>query len=50
MILNGKLIAGDHTFIWNAINSSGSSVNSGVYFMKINIGGIVDTRKMILIK
>lgn len=49
-ILNGKLSAGDHTITWNSINSSGSSVNSGVYFMKINIGGIIDTRKMILIR
>ena len=49
-IINSKLTAGDHTFKWNAINNFGSSVNSGVYFMKISSGEINATRKMILIK
>jgi hypothetical protein len=49
-ITNSKLASGDHTFTWNAINNYGYSVNSGVYFMKINAGGNNETRKMILIK
>ncbi len=49
-MINSKLSAGNHTFEWNAITNSGTSVNSSVYFMKINVGGLVETRKMILIK
>jgi hypothetical protein len=49
-ITEQKLIAGDHTFEWNAINSRGESVNSGIYFMRANIDGLLETRKMILVK
>ncbi|MEO8512368.1 MAG: choice-of-anchor V domain-containing protein [Ignavibacteria bacterium] len=49
-IINSKLTSGDHTFSWSAINNQGYSVNSGIYFMKINAGGNIETRKMILVK
>jgi hypothetical protein len=49
-ITEQKLFAGDHTFQWNAVNSRGESVNSGIYFMRADIGGLLETRKMILVK
>ncbi|HRJ85229.1 MAG TPA: T9SS type A sorting domain-containing protein [Ignavibacteria bacterium] len=49
-LANRTMNSGDHTFIWNAVTNSGSPVNSGVYFTKISIGGLITTKKMILIK
>jgi FlgD Ig-like domain len=46
----GKLSAGNHTFEWNAINNSGVSVNSGIYFIRVNTSVSALTRKMVLIK
>ena len=49
-IFTGKLGTGNHTFEWNAVNNSGSIVNSGIYFMKLDIGGRIETRKLMLVK
>lgn len=49
-LANRTMNAGDHTFTWNAISNSGSGVNSGIYLMKIGIGGNTTTKKMILVK
>ena len=49
-IANNVMNSGDHTFTWNAITNSGNTANSGVYFMKINVGGNTTTKKMILVK
>ncbi len=49
-LANRTMNAGNHTFTWNAISNSGSIVNSGIYFTKINIGGLTTTKKMILVK
>lgn len=49
-MFNNILKPGDHKFTWHALNNSGSKVNSGIYFMKINAGGNYETRKMILVK
>ncbi|MBE2218311.1 MAG: T9SS type A sorting domain-containing protein [Ignavibacteria bacterium] len=49
-IFTGKLGTGSHTFEWNAVNNSGSVVNSGIYFMKLDIGGRIETRKLMLVK
>ena len=44
-LVNEKLEIGQHEFLWNGTNYS-----SGVYFIKIQSGDIVKTRKMILLK
>lgn len=49
-IFTGKLGTGSHTFEWNAVNNLGSVVNSGIYFMKLDIGGRIETRKLMLVK
>ena len=35
---------------WNATNDKGQPVSAGVYLYQINIGGKMDTRKMVLLK
>lgn len=49
-LANRTMNAGDHTFTWNAITNSGTDAISGIYFMKVNIGGNSTTKKMILVK
>ena len=44
-VFEGKIESGIHEFQWNGTNYS-----SGVYFIKIQSGDIVKTRKMILLK
>lgn len=50
ILANRTMNAGDHTFTWNAITNSGADAISGIYFMKINIGGNTTTKKMMLVK
>ncbi len=49
-LVNRTMNAGDHTITWNAVTNSGANANSGIYFMKINVGGNTTTKKMILVK
>jgi hypothetical protein len=44
-LLNSRLIAGQHSYNWNAENFS-----SGVYFYKITAGSFSDIKKMLFIK
>ncbi|HEX2787619.1 MAG TPA: T9SS type A sorting domain-containing protein [Ignavibacteria bacterium] len=50
VLLNNVLNPGTYNVEWNATNSSGRSVSSGVYFYKIAAGSFVDVKKMMLIK
>lgn len=49
-IIEQRVFAGNHTFEWKALNGRGESVNSGIYFLRVNIEGFLETRKMVLIK
>jgi flagellar hook assembly protein FlgD len=42
--------AGRHRIVWDARNSNGEAVATGVYFYKIKAGEFVQTRKMTLLK
>ncbi|MCU7492040.1 MAG: T9SS type A sorting domain-containing protein [Ignavibacteria bacterium] len=42
--------AGRKTAIWNGRDSRGSQVSSGMYFYKLQSGGEIKTRKMMLLK
>lgn len=44
-LLNGWMTEGKHTVQWNA-----SSLSSGIYFYRLQAGGFVKTRKMLLIR
>jgi photosystem II stability/assembly factor-like uncharacterized protein len=54
-LLNEQRSAGNHSVVWNATDSYGSKLSSGIYFYKLNAAGIdgnefVDIRKMVLLK
>ena len=55
ILLNEQRSAGNHSVVWNARDSFGSKLSSGIYFYKLNATGIngnnfIDIRKMVLLK
>jgi len=49
-LLGGRLAAGSHTVCWDATDNAGNRVSSGVYFYRLNSGGVSHSRKMVLLK
>ena len=49
-ILNGDLPKGHHKAIWDGKDSHNRSVSSGIYFIRLESGGKVNTRKAMLMK
>jgi hypothetical protein len=47
---SGQLTAGQHSFIWDGKDESGSTVTSGIYFYKLSSAEGSTTRKMLLLK
>ena len=47
---SGKLNAGIHSIKWDSKDSFGQSVTSGVYFYKLEVDGLSQTRKMLLLR
>lgn len=41
---------GNYSLNWDGKNDSGSTVSSGTYFYQVQIGNLVQTKKMILLK
>jgi hypothetical protein len=48
-LVNGFKEAGIHTFNFNA-ESTGGGLNSGFYIYKIEANGVVQSKKMLLVK
>lgn len=57
--ISGKLITvlqdenqnqGEHSITWNGTDDLGNKVGAGVYFYQLRSGGLVETKKMILVK
>ena len=46
----GQFPAGNHTVLWDGADDSGSRVSSGVYFSRMDCGGNITVRKMLMIK
>jgi hypothetical protein len=44
-LLNEKLITGEHEVVWNA-----SGFSSGIYFVRLQSGTVVQTQKIVLVK
>jgi hypothetical protein len=49
-IAEANFPAGDHALVWNGTSNDGNSVSSGIYFYKLNAGGLTLSRKMVLLK
>jgi glycosidase len=49
-LMQGRQGAGTHTMRWNGIGDGGTVCSSGVYFVRIEAGGFVDVKRMILIR
>jgi hypothetical protein len=50
MLVNEILPAGEHSVVWDGIDSNGSRVSSGIYFYKLKSCKYEKIKKMILIK
>jgi hypothetical protein len=50
LLLKKDLPAGEHSIYWNGKDEKGYSLNSGIYFIKMNAGNYQKTIKAILLK
>jgi hypothetical protein len=48
-VVNDELPAGDHAAIWDGRDDRGSRVAGGTYFARLQAGGEVQTRKVVLL-
>lgn len=49
-LLEGVVTAGEHVVSWNGQTADGVLASSGVYFFKLEIDGVGQTKKMVLLK
>ena len=49
-LVDGNVSAGDHSIAWTGTDSRGGRVASGVYFFRMRAGGVVDTKRVVLVK
>jgi hypothetical protein len=49
-LIDEQLAAGVHATQWNGRNESGQSVSSGIYFYRLTVDDLAETRKMMLMK
>ena len=49
-LVNGFVPAGDHGVVWDGRDDAGIRVASGVYLYRLRAGGVVETKKMVLVK
>jgi hypothetical protein len=47
---DGPIARGRHTLVWDGRDARGSSVSSGVYFVRLILGDDVSARKMMLLR
>ena len=42
--------AGDHSLVWNGLDDGGRTTSSGIYFVRLIAGNVVETRKVVMLK
>lgn len=50
VLFNGSLQAGEHSYEWNGQNDNGESVQSGIYFYRLETPSWSDSKKMTFLK
>lgn len=49
-LVDETVTAGDHAVVWDGRDNRGSSVGSGIYFSRLQVGNEIQTRRMALVK
>ena len=49
-LVNRELDFGHHSVSWYGLNNYGKPVASGLYLAKLQVPGIIKTKKMVLLK
>ncbi len=49
-LASGMLSAGQHSIVWDGMNENGMPVSSGLYFTRLESGGMAKTARMTLMK
>jgi hypothetical protein len=49
-LVNFRLPAGNHKYIWDGTDNNGANVSSGIYLYRLKAGDFISSRKMILLK
>ena len=49
-LMQGVMLAGQHTVQWDATGMNGQIVSSGVYFYKLTQNGTSQSQKMVLMR
>ncbi|MBI4429690.1 MAG: T9SS type A sorting domain-containing protein [Ignavibacteriales bacterium] len=50
VLYSGDLPSGTHSHRWDSKDDQGSLMATGIYFYQVNVGGLVQTRKALLLK
>jgi len=50
VLSDGHRSRGSHTVTWDGLDASGDPVSSGVYLYRLQAGGKVQSRRMLLLK
>ena len=49
-LINDTLPGGEHSVVWNGLDTHGRTSASGMYFYRIEASGVSETRRMVLLK
>ena len=49
-LVDGILPAGSHRFAWRGVSGDGGPLNSGVYYIRLEVEGSVSTKKAVLLR